>query len=295
VAVFGADHIYKMDVRDMVAFHKSREADLTVAAIPVPIEQGPAFGVIEVDSEWRMVDFVEKPANPPPMPGDPTKCLASMGNYLFRSDVLVDEIVRDASRNDSAHDFGKSIVTGMVERGQRVFAYDFFRNDHPGMEEKERGYWRDVGTLDNLWEASMDLTAVTPIFSLYNRSWPIRSIDQHLPPAKFVFDYPDAKRRGVATDSLVSSGCIVSGGHVGRSILSPAVHVHSWAEVHESVIGEGCEIGRRAQLKRVILDKFCTVEPGARIGFDREHDLARGFTISDLGVVAVPKGTHVTA
>ena len=294
VAVFGADHIYKMDVAQMVDFHHENEAELTIAAIPVPIEQGSQFGILDVDSSGRAVGFVEKPENPPPMPGDPTRCLASMGNYLFRADVLVSEIVRDAAQSDSAHDFGKNIITSMVGRGQ-VYVYDFETNTHPGMESREQGYWRDVGTLDAYWESAMDLVSISPVFNLYNRDWPIRTTYQHLPPAKFVFEFDDSDRVGIATDSLVSPGCIVSGAHVRRSVLSPSVRVHSWADVDSTVLFEGCDIGRRARIRNAVLDKFVTVDANARLGFDREHDLARGFTVTEGGIVAVPKGAHVTA
>ncbi len=293
VAVFGADHIYKMDVRQMVELHQEKDADLTVAAIPVPIEQGSAFGIIEADAEGRIIDFVEKPADPPPMPGDPTRCLASMGNYLFRREVLVGEVVRDADNAESAHDFGKSIIGPMVGGDKRVYVYDFANNRPPGQEAKEQGYWRDVGTLDTYWECSMDLVAVSPVFSLYNREWPIRTTYQHLPPAKFVFS--DTARRGIATNSLVSPGCIISGGHVSESILAPSVHVHSWAEVERSVLGEGCDVGRKARVRNAILDKFVTIDPGARVGFDPEEDLARGLTVTENGIVAVSKNTHVRA
>ena len=294
VAVFGADNIYKMDVRHMESYHLEKGADVTIAAIPVPIEMGREFGILEVDTDGRMIDFVEKPENPPPMPGDPTRCLASMGNYMFRTDVLVNEIVRDAGLADSAHDFGKSIISPMVGRGS-VFVYDFATNVHPGMEEKESGYWRDVGSLDSYFEASMDLVEVTPVFNLYNREWPIRTTYQHLPPAKFVFDYSEGDRRGHATDSLVSPGCIVSGATVRRTILAPSVHVHSWAQVDECVLGEGCEVGRSARIRRAIFDKFVRVDPGATIGYDPEHDRARGLVVTESGIVAVAKGTHVTA
>lgn len=294
VAVFGADHIYKMDVRQMEDFHTEKGAHLTVASIPVPIEQGSAFGILQVDEEGRIIDFVEKPTNPPPIPGRPDYCLASMGNYIFDSEVLVEEVIKDATRAGSAHDFGKNIITRIVPKG-RAFAYDFALNEHAGMEEKERGYWRDVGTLESYWEASMDLVAVSPIFSLYNRHWPIRTSHLHLPPAKFVFSKPEHDRAGVATESLVSPGCIVSGAHVHQSILSPAVFVHSYAYIERSVIGEGCDIGRHAVIQNALLDKFVTVDPHATIGVDPEHDRARGLHISASGLVAVPKGTHVRA
>ena len=292
VAVFGADHVYKMDVRQMVDYHQEKSADLTVAAIPVPIDQGHAFGVIEANADGEIVGFWEKPENPPPMPGNPNYCLASMGNYLFKTDVLVNEIVRDASKADSAHDFGKSIVSTMVGE-KRTYVYDFATNRHEGQEEKEFGYWRDVGTLDTYWEASMDLVAVNPIFNLYNRNWPIRSTYQHLPPAKFVLSNEVQNRRGYASDSLISPGCIVSGGWVDSSILATSVHVHSWAEITESVIGEGCDIGRRAKVNRAILDKFVRIDPNVQIGFDIEHDKQRGLTVTESGIVAVPKGMHI--
>jgi len=293
VAVFGADHIYKMDVRQMVDLHREKDADLTVAAIPVPIEQGSSFGILKVDEHGRIIDFMEKPERPPPMPGDPTRCLASMGNYLFRREVLVNEVVRDADNAESAHDFGKSIIGPMVASDKAVYVYDFAENSPPGQEPQERGYWRDVGTLDTYWECSMDLVAVHPIFSLYNREWPIRTTYQHLPPAKFVFGEPG--RRGCATNALVSPGCIISGGHVSESILAPSVHVHSWAEVGYSVLGEGCDIGRNARVRNAILDKFVTVDARARIGYDAAEDRARGLTVTENGIVAVPKGTHVRA
>jgi glucose-1-phosphate adenylyltransferase len=293
VAVFAADHIYKMDARQMFAFHRQKDADLTIAAIPVPIEQGHQFGILAVDNAGRMTDFVEKPSRPPAMPDNPKMCLASMGNYLFRTRTLVEEITRDAGLEQSAHDFGKSIITSMV--GNRaVYVYDFTTNTHPGMEPKERGYWRDVGTLDAYWEASMDLVDVTPVFNLYNRLWPIRTTYQHLPAAKFVFDGVHTDRRGYATDSMVSPGCIVSGGWVHRSILAPSVRVHSYAQVTESVLGEGVDVGRHARIRRAILDKFVRVDPGATIGYDLERDRER-FTVSPEGVVAVPKGAHVEA
>lgn len=293
VAVFGADHIYKMDVNQMVEFHKSKNADLTVAAIPVPIEMGHQFGVIECRDDGEIVGFWEKPDAPPPMPGNPRMCLASMGNYLFQTDVLVNEIVRDANQAESAHDFGQSIVSAMVGN-KRTYVYDFATNRHEDQTPKEFGYWRDVGTLDAYWEASMDLVELDPIFNLYNHNWPIRSTYQHLPPAKFIKANQDDGRFGYAVDSLVAPGCVVSGGLVKRSILATSVYVHSWAEVVESVIGEGCQIGRNVKLHRVILDKFVNIEPGIEIGIDHEKDRARGLTVTESGIVAVPKGMHIT-
>ncbi len=293
VAVFGADHIFKMDVRQMVDWHRKKGAELTVAAIPVPVEQAHQFGIIACDEDGRIIDFVEKPKDPPTMPGDPTRCLASMGNYLFRTDVLVDEVRRDAKSAKSAHDFGKSIIAPLVSQ-RACYVYDFATNTVPDQDEKERGYWRDVGTLDAYYDASMDLVAVTPEFSLYNRKWPIRTTYQHLPPAKFVF--AEASRQGRASNALVSPGCIISGGHVSRSILAPSVHVHSWAEVDGTVLGEGCDIGRHAQVRGAILDKFVTVEPGARLGFDLARDSERpDVVVSPGGVIAVAKGAVIEA
>lgn len=293
VAVFGADHVYKMDVSQMVQHHLDKNADVTIAAIPVPIEEGHQFGIIKCDDEGRILEFMEKPKNPPPMPGAPHLCLASMGNYIFRTESLVEEVRKDAEKEESIHDFGRNILTSMVGRA-RMFVYDFNTNEHPGMEPKERGYWRDVGTLTAYWEAHMDLIAVTPIFNLYNREWPIRTYYQHLPAAKFVFDGISSDRVGMATDSLVSPGCIISGAHVHRSILCPAARVHSYARVDESILGEGVDIGRYARVRRAVLDKYVRVEPGATIGYDLERDRER-FTVTPEGIIAVAKGTLVTA
>lgn len=291
VFVFGADHVYVMDVRQMMDFHLEREADCTVAVLPVPIEEGNQFGILHVDADGRVKDFVEKPKNPPPMPNDPTRCLASMGNYLFRTDALVNEVTNDAKLEGSAHDFGKSILSGMQNRA-RVFAYDFFSNVVPGQGQRERGYWRDVGTLDAYFQCNMDLVGVEPIFNLYNADWPIHTANSNLPPAKFVFNDLDKKRIGRATDSLVSEGCIISGGWVNYSVLSARVRVNSWAEVSHSVLMEGVEIGRHAIVRRAIIDKNVTIPPGTQIGVDPEEDKKR-FTLTESGLVVIPKGARV--
>lgn len=292
VAVFGADHIYKMDVSQMVDRHVATGAELTIAAIPVPRNEARDFGVLAVDTDGRVTAFVEKPSDPPEIPGRPGWSLASMGNYLFRTEVLVDEIVRDAARQESAHDFGRNIITELVARGD-VFVYDFATNEPAGMEEKERGYWRDVGSLDSFWDASMDLVSVTPTFNLYNKRWPIRTTYQHLPPAKFVFDLNDPPRRGYCTDSLVSPGSIISGGRCHRSVLGPSVRIHSWADVECSVLNDSCDIGRRARVRNAILDKGVVVEAGATVGVDLEHDRARGLTVTPSGIVAAAKGMFI--
>ncbi|MFT3913575.1 MAG: glucose-1-phosphate adenylyltransferase [Anaeromyxobacteraceae bacterium] len=290
--VFGADHVYRMDVRQMLTYHKDHQADLTVAAIPVPVEEASEFGIIEVDKDGRMIGFVEKPkSNPKTMPGDPTRCLASMGNYLFGTECLVQEIMRDAADPDSAHDFGKSIVAKMYDR-KRVYVYDFKTNRVPGQGEKERGYWRDVGSLEAYWQANMDLVAVDPVFSLYNDEWPIYTIQHNFPPVKFVFNNEKEKRVGRATDSLVSEGCIISGGHVHHSILGPAVRVNSYASVEECIVFENVNIGRHCKIRRAIIDKHVSIPPNTTIGFDLEEDRRR-FHVTESGIVVIPKGMRI--
>jgi len=290
--VFGSDNIYRMDVRQMLEFHLDRRADLTVAAIPVPVEEAKNFGIIEVDSENRMIGFVEKPkADVKTMPGNPSKCLASMGNYLFTTDALVQEIVRDAGDPNSAHDFGKSIVASMYQR-KKVYVYDFATNVVPGQSERERGYWRDVGSIDAYYNASMDLVAVDPIFSLYNYDWPIYTVQYNYPPAKFVFRLENEGRVGQATNSLISEGCIISGGQVHHSIISPKVRVNSYAVVEDSIVFENVNIGRHCKIRRAIVDKHVDIPAGTTIGYDLEKD-RRQFHVTDSGIVIIPKGMHI--
>ena len=291
VFVFGADHVYQMDVQQMLDFHHARKADCTVAVLPVPIEQGSEFGILDVAADGEVKNFVEKPKNPPPMPGDPTRCLASMGNYIFNTDTLVREVSEDSKIDGSAHDFGKSILATLNKRA-RVYAYDFLTNEVPGLGQRERGYWRDVGTLDAYFESNMDLIAVEPIFNLYNSKWPIMAASSSLPPAKFVFGDVVQKRIGRALDSLVSEGCIISGGLVNRSVLSPRVRVNSWAEVHDSILMENVEIGRHCEIRRAIIDKNVTIPPGTKIGVDLEADRKR-FQVTESGIVVIPKGAQV--
>jgi glucose-1-phosphate adenylyltransferase len=292
VFVFGADHVYQMDVTQMLAFHNARQADCTVAVLPVPIEEGSQFGIVDVGPDGQVRGFVEKPKNPPPMPGDPTRCLASMGNYLFSTDTLVREVTNDAKTEGSAHDFGKSILGNLHERA-RVFAYDFLTNTVPGQGERERGYWRDVGTLDAYYQANMDLVAVEPIFNLYNSEWPIATASSSLPPAKFVFADEKTNRVGAATDSLVSEGCIISGATVTRSVLSPRVRVNSWAEVSGAILMENVEIGRHSVVRRAIIDKNVVIPPNTTIGVDPVADRKR-FPVTESGIVVIPKGMRVT-
>ena len=291
VAVFGGDHMYKMDVRQMVDAHIQTEADATVAVIPVPVEEARAFGILEIDDRGRVVAFDEKPMHAKEMPGRPGWALASMGNYVFTQKLLLEELQRDAS-GDSAHDFGRNILPEMVARGRDVFAYDFSQNEVPGSHPNERGYWRDVGTISAYWKANMDLVKVVPDFDLYNSRWPLRTWTRPLPPAKFVFADPGDgsghARMGIATDSLVSEGCIVSGGRIDRTVLSPQVRVNSFAYVEESIILDNVDIGRHCRIRRAIIDKGVHVPPNTEIGYDPEAD-ARRFTVSD-GIVVVPKG-----
>jgi glucose-1-phosphate adenylyltransferase len=291
VFVFGADNIYQMDVRQMEAFHEERQAQCTVAAIPVPIAEGKDFGIIAVDENWRVTSFLEKPKNPPPMPGNPGMCLASMGNYLFETDTLVAEVQADAKNDASAHDFGKSILSGLHQRAN-VYAYDFARNMVPGQGARERGYWRDVGTLDAYYQCNMDLIEVEPIFNLYNQQWPVFTGNANMPPAKFVFADAEHGRVGYSTDSLVCEGCIISGGHVNRSVLSSRVRVNSYSEVSESVLLENVEIGRHAVVRRAIIDKNVVIPPGTKIGVDPEQDRKR-FFMTESGIVVIPKGARV--
>ena len=290
--VFGADHVYRMDVQQMLDFHKSTRADLTVAAIPIPIEEAEDFGIIEVDTEGRMIGFTEKPKSGAKcIPGDPTRCLASMGNYLFTTDILVQEIVRDAGDPASVHDFGKSIVASMYER-KRVYVYDFATNVVPGQSERERGYWRDVGSLDAYYQANMDLVEVDPVFSLYNERWPIFTVRYTIPPVKFVFANEAEGRVGKATDSLISEGCIISGGQVNRSILSPRVRINSYAQVEDSLIFENVNIGRHCRIRRAIIDKHVDIPAGTSIGYDLEEDRKR-FHVTETGIVVIPKGMRL--
>ncbi|MFN0063272.1 MAG: glucose-1-phosphate adenylyltransferase [Myxococcaceae bacterium] len=292
IFVFGADHVYRMDMRQLLHFHLEHKADCTVAAIPVPKAQAHEFGVLDVHADGRVRNFVEKSNDPPTIPGRPDYCLASMGNYLFKTDVLIREIVRDAAVQSSAHDFGKSILTEMFKTS-RVFVYDFAQNVVPGQAEAERGYWRDVGHVDVYYKSNLDLVDVEPTFNLYNSAWPIHTDQGHFPPAKFVFADREHGRVGYATDSLVSEGCILSGGHVNRCVLSPKVRVNSFAEVDESILFENVEIGRHCRIRRAIIDKNVEIPAGTVIGFDPKEDRRR-FHVSPEGVVVIPKGMKVS-
>ena len=292
IIVFGADHIYRMDPRQMVEQHKASGAAVTVAAIRAPIEQADQFGVIETGADGRKISaFREKPSDAKPLPDAPDQVFASMGNYVFKADALVEALMADAADEASKHDIGGDIIPMLVDLAE-ADVYDFAANEVPGATDRDRSYWRDVGTLDAYYDAHMDLTSIEPIFNLYNQRWPIHTWPDPLPPAKFVFD--DEGHRGHAVDSMICAGVVVSGAVARRSILSPGAHLHSYAEVEDSILMQGTDVGRNAVVRRAILDKNVSVAPGAQIGVDPEADRER-FTVSAGGVVVIPKGTRVDA
>jgi glucose-1-phosphate adenylyltransferase len=287
VVVFGADNIYRMDVHQMLEAHIDGGLGSTVAGIRVPRSQASAFGVIDAGADNKIKDFLEKPAEPPGLPDDPDASFASMGNYIFTTGALIEALVADAENEDSRHDMGGDIIPSFVSRGDGQ-VYDFTANEVPGSTERDKAYWRDVGTLDAYHEAHMDLVSVDPVFNLYNMEWPIWTYPVQMPGAKFTME-------GVSRDSIVSPGCVVSGGSIESSVLSPNVKVHQDGQVDHSVILSHTTIGRGAVIHRAILDKHVTVEEGAKVGVDPEADEARGFYISEGGVTVVAKGVTVAA
>jgi glucose-1-phosphate adenylyltransferase len=290
VAIFGGDHIYKMDIRQMMAFHREHHAGCTVAALPYDRAAAAGhFGIIEVDANWRIVGFEEKPEEPKPIPGAPDKTLVSMGNYVFNSEVLESSLAEDHENLTSSHDFGKDVLPAIIER-YPVFAYNFLSNVVPGEGDRERGYWRDIGTLDAYFDATMDLRDVSPMLNLYNHAWPIRSAVLQYPPVKFVF--AQEGRCGMAVNSIVGGGAIISGGEVRDSVVFNNVFVHSFCEIEQSILMQGGNIGRGVRLRRVICDKYVTIEDGTVIGEDPAADALR-FHISPGGVVVIPKGAIV--
>ena len=283
VLILSGDHIYKMDYRKMIAFHLEKEANLTVAAIRMGRKLSREFGVIEVDSDWGIIGFQEKPEEPKTILGDPGTILASMGIYLFNTEVLVRRLIED-TRSESNHDFGKDIIPMMIGK-DRIFAFDFEQGDWGGT-----GYWRDVGTIDAYYEANMDLISITPQLNLYDPQWPILTYQPTSPPAKTV--WIEEGRVGTALNSVISNGCIISGGNVKRSILSPKVTVHSFAEIEDSILLEGVDVGRNARIKRTIIDKEVQIPPGTEIGYHLDED-AKRFTVTASGIVVVPKGIRL--
>lgn len=292
VCIFGGDHIYKMDVSQMLDYHKEKKADLTISAIPIPIEEAHEFGIIEVDDDWKLTNFVEKPKTAPKsIPGNPNMCLASMGNYIFNKDSLLKALEEDEKIQSSNHDFGKNVIPMMLNEGKKIYVYNFNENVFPGMSDRERGYWMDVGSIDAYWQANMDLLDYDPELNLYSQTWPLRTFNYNYPPAKFIWE--EGERVGMATNSMVSEGCIVSGAGLSRCVLSPKVKVNSFSQISESILMENVEIGRHSRIKKAIIDKNVIVPPNTRIGFNREEDEKRGFHVSPNGVTVVPKGAKL--
>ncbi|EWS82723.1 glucose-1-phosphate adenylyltransferase [Brachybacterium phenoliresistens] len=293
VVVVGADNIYRMDFSQMVDAHVESGKSCTVAAIRQPIEESDQFGVIETveNDPTSIARFVEKPKETQGLADDPSQILASMGNYVFDADALVEAVTRDGANDDSAHDMGGDIVPYFVERGDAA-VYDFIRNDVPGSTDRDRDYWRDVGTIDAFYEAHMDLISIHPVFNLYNEQWPTFAGVRNVPPAKFVHAGPG--RVGSAVDSIVSPGVVVSGAQVSNSVLSPGTRCHSWSHVSDSVVMDNVTVGRHSQIHRAIIDKDVVIPPRTQIGLDAEKDRARGFVVTPSGITVIGKGTVIT-
>ncbi len=283
VAIFGADHIYRMNVREMIEYHERKRAQVTIAGIPLEKKYSVEFGAMELGGDFSVKAFHEKKADVPSMPDNPDMFFASMGNYIFSTGLLLRELYADAAREDSTHDFGRDILPRLVDRGD-MYAYDFATNRIPGDPENQLAYWRDVGTLDAYYEACMDLRSVTPQLNLYNRQWPLRSAAYDDAPAKFTFD--EEGRRGQAIDSIVAGGSILSGGFVRKSVVGRGVRIHTGAVVEESVVFDNCDIGRGAKIRRAILDKNVRVPEGAVIGYDLARD-RQLYHVTESGIVVV--------
>jgi len=278
ILVLAGDHIYKMDYGKMIAAHAAKGADITVGCIPVPIEEAKAFGVMGIDSDLRIVEFAEKPKDPKPMPGNPDHALASMGIYVFSANYLREQLMDDARKQDSSHDFGKEIIPGAIHNAN-VFAFRFM-DANTGAP----GYWRDVGTIDAYWEANIDLANLQPDLDMYDTTWPIWTYQEQLPPAKFAFD--DDDRRGMAVDSLVSGGCLITGSVVRHSVLFSNVRVHSYSSIEDSVLLPDVEVRRNCRLTRCVVDKGTIIPEGTVIGEDPKED-AKRFYVSEGGIVLV--------
>lgn len=285
IAIFGGDHIYKMDISQMIAYHIMNRADITVAALEVPVQEANRFGIFSVDEDFRVTSFAEKPEHPECIPERDT-CFASMGNYIFSTRKLI-EVLKEGKKLHDDLDFGQHVIPMMLEKGDRVFTYNFLDNMIPGMKPEERGYWKDVGTIDSYYAANMDLVNVAPQLNLYNYRWPILTNQGNLPPAKTVFD--EDGRRGENISSYVCGGCITSGSTVRRSVIGPRCKINSFGLVEDSILFDNVEIGRHAKIKRAIIDEDVRVPVGAEIGYDHEADRRRGFTVTPSGIVIVTK------
>ncbi|MCX7705129.1 MAG: glucose-1-phosphate adenylyltransferase [bacterium] len=280
VLILSGDHVYKMDYRRMIDFHKEKKADLTISVFEEPLHEAKRFGVLEVNDNQEVISFTEKPENPKPAPYNPTVSLISMGIYLFNTETLVRRLFEDAKKTDSTHDFGKDVIPSMIGK-DRVYAFPFIDENR-----KETKYWKDIGTIEAYYEANMDLVSVEPVLNLYDSQWPIRTFQEQLPPAKTVFSY--GERTGMLLDSIVGGGCIISGGRVYRSVLSPWVRINSYAEVSESILMDNVNVGRYCKIKRAIIDKNVVIPQGTMIGYDIVEDKKR-FVVSETGIVVIPK------
>ena len=294
VSVYGGDHVYKFAPDQMDLYHRQKDADLTVGAYPVPRSEAHQFGCLHVDDQWRITSFVEKPRDPPGMPGRPDWTLASMGNYVFRAETLVRVLTEDAADPSSRHDFGKDVIPRLLAQGARVYGYDFATNRVPGDPPDEPPYWRDVGTIDSYFDANMELRARVPALDLYNRQWRIRSAQRDYPPARFV-RAGESKPPVEVDDSLVCEGSIIASATLREVVLGYDCFVHAGAQITDSVILSGCDIGAGARLHRVLADKNCKIEPGTVIGEDPEADRARLPFVTDSGIIVLPKGTVIPA
>lgn len=282
VVILSADHVYKMNYLRLIEWHCRQHADVTIATTQVPPDEARQYGIVRLDRACRILGFEEKPQHSEVSRScfNPSACSASMGIYVFSTPVLLEALRRDAVTEKSSHDFGRDVIPALIEEGHRIFAFDFIDENR-----KEVRYWRDVGTLDSYYQASMDLVAPSPVFNLYDETWPIRAAQPVAPPAKFVF--ASQERRGMALDSLVSHGCIISGGSVNRSILSPGVRIHSYSEVEESILFERASVGRGSRIRRTIVDAGASIPPDTAIGYDPEHDRARGYVVTPEGITVV--------
>ncbi|MCM8828686.1 MAG: sugar phosphate nucleotidyltransferase, partial [Candidatus Omnitrophica bacterium] len=274
------DHVYKMDYRRLIEFHKQKNADLTISVFEEPLQEARRFGVLDVDENQQVTGFIEKPDKPKPSPYNSNVSLISMGIYIFKTETLVRRIIEDAKRPASTHDFGKDVIPSMIGR-DKVFAFPFIDEN-----KKETKYWKDIGTIEAYYDANMDLVNVEPVFNLYDRQWPIRTFQEQLPPVKTVFSF--GERTGTVLDSIIGGGCIISGGKVYRSVLSPWVRINSYAEVSESILLDNVNVGRYCKIRRTIIDKNVVVPQGMIIGYDPVEDRKR-FVVSETGIVVIPK------